>query len=311
MKLPNATDRARSRVRAQWAKLGKRRRRLLLHTAILLAIGIVFALITLPGPFASYQLTLSDQLFASQSASPNVVIAAIDDATLATAFEWDEEEERWSVVEGEGVKWSEWPRSRHAQAIRNLANAQARVIGLDVIFAETSNEVRANATGEEISGDELLRQAMEEAGNVVQPILGTESLPSGGGEKIFEEILRPTSELYQASPAIGHANVLPDSDEKVRRLPLVIRDAEEQRYPSLSLAILHPHQQVLWRKHLQRPVSPLYHAHPLPRKVLLQPQVQGLLRAVDAEQVYVIQQQPAPVPPHQHEGGTDYPAGHA
>lgn len=226
-------------MRAEWAKLGKRRRRLLLHTAILLALGIVFALITLPGPFASYQLTLSDQLFASQSASPNVVIAAIDDASLATAFEWVAEEEKWIVVEGEGEKWSEWPRSRHAQAIRNLANAQARVIGLDVIFAETSNEVRVNAAGEDILGDELLGQAMEEAGNVVQPILGIEPLASDGGEKVFEEILRPTTKLEQASLAIGHANVLPDSDEKVRRLPLVIRDAEEQRYPSLSLAMLH------------------------------------------------------------------------
>ena len=101
MKLPNATDRARSRVRAQWAKLGKRRRRLLLHTAVLLALGIVFALITLPGPFASYQLTLSDQLFASQSASPNVVIAAIDDATLQAAFERDETDQWFANPERE------------------------------------------------------------------------------------------------------------------------------------------------------------------------------------------------------------------
>jgi len=218
-------------MRAEWAKLGKRRRRLLLHTAILLALGIVFALITLPGPFASYQLTLSDQLFASQSASPNVVIAAIDDATLATAFERDETG-KWFANperEGEGKRLGEWPRSLHAQAIQNLSQAGAMVIGFDVIFAEHSDP----------DEDAALAQAMEDAGNVVQPILGTVGLASGGGEKVFKEFLEPIPGLYQTSPAIGHANVLPDSDGKVRRLPLVIRDTEGQRYPSLSLAMLH------------------------------------------------------------------------
>jgi len=201
---------------------------LFLHTAILLTLGAIFALITLAHPFASLQWGLSDQLFLSESLPPDqpVVIAAIDDATLETSFVWDTSEDKWiSNSEGSGKRLGEWPRSLHAQAIENLSQAGASVIGFDVLFSETSAE------------DNILRDAMEEAGNIVQPVLGIEGLPSEG-EKTFQSFVQPNSILYPVSRATGHANVLPDPDGKVRRLPLMAKDAQGQSYPSLSLAML-------------------------------------------------------------------------
>jgi adenylate cyclase len=217
-------ERARAAIRNRWAKLGKRQRRLLGHTAILFGLGVLFALLTLSSPFASLlwtlQHTFSDQLFLSVSPSPNIVIAAIDDATL----------------EAVGKRLSEWPRSLHAQAIENLSQAGAGVIGFDILFAEASDPEE----------DAALAEAMMEAGNVVQPILGTQGTASEGGIKVFQSFLQPNSIFYSASPMVGHVNVLPDPDEKVRRLPLIIEDPQGQSYPALSLAVLHTFNPLLF-----------------------------------------------------------------
>lgn len=217
-------SKARAAIRSRWARLGKRQRRLLGNTAILLTLGIIFALITLTSPFASLlwtlQHTFSDQLFLPVSASDNIVIATIDDATL----------------EAVGTRLSDWPRSLHAQAIENLNQAQAGVIGFDILFAETSDP----------DEDAALAEAMMEAGNVVQPILGTQGIVSEGKVKVFQSFLQPNPIFYSASPRVGHANVLPDADEKVRRLPLVIEDSQGQSYPALSLAILHTFNPLLF-----------------------------------------------------------------
>ena len=87
-------------------------------------MGCLFTLVALlVQPFYSVNLWLSDQLFTSQPPSPNIVIAGIDDDTLDTYG-----------------RWAEWPRSLHAQAIDNLNQAGAKVIGFDVIFADSSSD---------------------------------------------------------------------------------------------------------------------------------------------------------------------------
>ena len=173
----------RTRIKSRWVKIGKRRRRLLVHTTILLAIGIIFALLTLAQPFANLQWSVSDRLFLPEPSNPSVVIAAIDDATL----------EKYGRL-------SEWSRSNHATAIENLSKAQAGVIGFDVLFSETSDP----------DEDAALAEAIEQAGNVVQPVLGTQGITSNEAEKVFQKFLQPNSTLYPASQRIGHANVLPD-----------------------------------------------------------------------------------------------------
>ncbi len=189
--------------------LGRHRRRLLRHTAIVLGVGVAFALITLLQPFASLNWRLSDQLFLSEPASPNIVIVAIDDESLA-----------------QYGRLSEWPRSLHAQAITNLSQAGARAIGIDVLFAEASAD------------DAVLADAISEAGNVVLPAVGI-NLSLTDSKFICEDFLMPPSSLQQAANAIGHANLVPDGDGVVRRLPLVASDLSEKEYPSFPVALLY------------------------------------------------------------------------
>ena len=161
-------------------------------------------------PFYSTNLWVSDQLFISEPPSPNIVIAGIDDNTL----------------EAYG-RWAEWPRSLHAQAIDNLSQAGAQVIGFDVIFADSSPD------------DEMLATAMAEADNVVLAAVGTQLVSQASPEITYDNFLLPTDFLEQAASSIGHANVVPDGDGTVRRLPLIVKSSSGQVYPSLTLAILH------------------------------------------------------------------------
>ena len=192
-------------------RIGRRQRKRLYHTLVLLGVGCFFALIAvLVQPFHSIDLWMSDQLFISEPPSPNIVIAGIDDDTL----------------EAYG-RWAEWPRSLHTQAIDNLRQAGAKVVGFDVIFADSSPD------------DELLATAMVTANNVVLATVGTQPVPGVTGEITYEHFLLPVTPLEQAANNIGHANVVPDPDGTVRRLPLIVKDEAGQTYPALTLAVLH------------------------------------------------------------------------
>ena len=192
-------------------RIGRRRSRQLFHIGIVIAVGCLFtALAILVQPFTSISSWLSDQLFVPEAPSPNIVIVGIDNASL----------------EAYG-KWSEWQRSLHARAVDNLAEAGAAVIGLDILFADTSAD------------DAVLAEALEGAGNVVLPVVGVEPLRSTESEVTYRHFLVPTTPLEQACLSLGHANVVPDGDGVVRRLPLVVQDSSGQTHPALALAVLH------------------------------------------------------------------------
>ena len=161
-------------------------------------------------PFYSINLWLSDQLFTSEPPSPIIVIAGIDDNTFETYG-----------------RWADWPRSLHAQAIDNLSQAGAKVIGFDVIFIDSSPD------------DEMLATAMAEADNVVLAAVGTQPVSQAGAEITYDNFLLPISSLEQAASNTGHANVVPDGDGTVRRLPLIVKSSPGQVYPALTLAVLH------------------------------------------------------------------------
>jgi len=191
----------------------RKQRRRRNHILIALGVGLLFTLAAvLLRPFASFEWRLEDLLFLPTSLSPNIVIAAIDDASLV-----------------EHGKWSDWSRSLHAQAIDNLSDAGAMVIGYDVLFADESVD------------DPALAQAIADAGNVVLAAAGDRPVSSRDPEVTFEDVLRPTSTLEEASVALGHGNVVPDGDGVMRRIPLVVRDAAGKAYPALMLASLYTH----------------------------------------------------------------------
>ncbi|MFP3880047.1 MAG: CHASE2 domain-containing protein [Dehalococcoidia bacterium] len=161
-------------------------------------------------PFYSINLWFSDQLFISEPPSPNIVIAGIDDNTLETYG-----------------RWAEWPRSLHAQAIDNLSQAGAKVIGFDVVFTDSSTD------------DDMLATAMAEADSVVLATVGTRLVSWKGTGVTYDDFLLPVATLEQAASGTGHANVVPDGDGTVRRLPLIVKSESGQVYPALALSVLH------------------------------------------------------------------------
>jgi len=190
----------------KWTPRDKRR---IIHAGILVAAGGLFTLIiTIVQPFYTFNLWFSDQFLSSSTFSPNIIIAGIDDTTLANFG-----------------KWSDWPRSLHAQAVNNLEAAGASVISFDVIFADNSNDDQAFAT------------SMQKGGNVILAGAGTTPISSKNMAKIYESFLLPTPVLDKACSNIGHVNIFPDPDGKVRQIPLIVKQ-NGTTYPSLGIATL-------------------------------------------------------------------------
>ena len=191
----------------KWTQRNKRRA---LHAGILIAAGGLFTLIiALVQPFYTFNLWFSDQFVSTGNTSPNIVIAGIDDNTLATFG-----------------KWSDWSRSLHAQAVKNLEAAGASVIAYDVIFADTSNN------------DQAFAASLQEVDNVVLAGAGTTRIAVKNAAPTYETFLLPAASLFQACSNVGHVNIVPDPDGKVRRIPLIVQQKDGNTYPELSVAAL-------------------------------------------------------------------------
>jgi len=205
-------------------RLSKKRKRFLGGILIAAAIGAVFCLSSFFNLFYGLQLQSGDLFFKAAKLSPraspdeHIVIVAIDDKSLSQL----------------GL-FESWPRSYHSQLIDTLAEAQSRVIVFDVLFSEPSPY------------DEQLTQSITSAGNVVLPFVRTftVSRSSVTGETItFGNDIRPLTAFEESALTVGHANMLPDEDGVVRRLPVII-PGNEYAEPSLSLAAV--------AKYLRRP----------------------------------------------------------
>ncbi len=122
----------------------------------------------------------------------------------------------------------EWSRSVHTDLITFLTDAGARVIAFDVLFADPTE------------ADAELADAMLTARNVIQPVAGgwwegsKQTTPRGQFIQ-FDYYAYPAPALRDAAQVIGHVNVVPDEDGKVREVPLVVRDGD-QLIPALALA---------------------------------------------------------------------------
>ena len=150
-----------------------------------------------------------------------------------------------------------WPRLVHANAIDFLAEAGARVIGYDILFAE--RDIRKFMVGEEEwTGDEsdaALVESTKKAGNVVHiaevssPALNDPSrkvdvdltspafkapIPVTGCVQPRPIITPPFPALAQAAHAIGHSLFTLDPDGPIRRTSPVVQ-VGEQRVASFAL----------------------------------------------------------------------------
>jgi len=198
----------------------RQRRRLLITFLILVAVATMLSGLFLSGYLQQSQRQASDNLFfkareTSPEPSQHIVIVAVDDKSLIELKQFG--------------RFFYWPRTLHAEVIRQLSEARARTIAFDVLF---------DADGE---GDEALVEAIDEAaGRATFVLLGAAGDPLSRYQNRpdrwqgYAEILEPRQELMDVANGLGLANQDPDDDGTVRRVPMVF-EVNGQPYPSLQL----------------------------------------------------------------------------
>lgn len=165
------------RPRTRWLEWG------LLSAALLacvVALGCTRAL-------EHIDLALSDQLarLSRQSVSPDIVIVAIDDKSLAEIGRWP------------------WRRAYHAAVLDRITAAEPRAVGLDLLMVEPGRD--------QVVDDALLGEAIARSGKVVLPLMLLDR--HGTGQLMRTD---PAPALASAAAAIGHVHLEIDNDGIVR-----------------------------------------------------------------------------------------------
>jgi adenylate cyclase len=188
----------------------RREARRRMAAVLIVAVTVAFSLFVWGvEPFQTWEWGLSDRLFRDQEGSPNIVVAGIDEGTLA-----------------EYGRLGDWPRSLHADALDHLREAGAKGVAMDILFVEESEE------------DDELTAALSGM-PVILATAPLNRLESDEGPPVFETVLVPPASLQTADPYLAHVLLPEDSDGVARRAPLAVRDADGREYPALSLAALY------------------------------------------------------------------------
>jgi adenylate cyclase len=209
---------------ADMVRLSKRKKRFISGLLAAVAIGLAFCLISHFNLFHGVHLQSSDFLYRSADSQPGVdtdrkiAIVAIDDESLDHLG-----------------RFSSWPRAYHARLINAITEAGARIIVFDVLFSEPSPD------------DDELVASIKEAGNVILPLAGTLEAhqPAISGETVaLGRVIKPLKPFEEGALAVGHANMIPDEDGIVRRVPLIIPNGGHYE-PALAVTAV--------AKYLRRP----------------------------------------------------------
>jgi signal transduction histidine kinase len=187
-----------------------------LRTGLILALSITLVvLVTWFAPtLSAASLNLLFRLRGALPAPSDVVILAIDDQSLRRIGQWP------------------WPRSVMAVVIDRLTQARARSIGLDIIYAEPSNDHE----------DRQLALALARNRRVVLPAQLYETVAADGAATIAW--LRPLPLLAEAANRIGHAHVAPGVDGMARGLQLSKADDRAQRFWAFGLEVVRTAEQI-------------------------------------------------------------------
>jgi len=168
----------------------RRPRRRLATAAIAAGVAAALCLLQLLPAWSLVEARLYDVVSTvapARPAAPGAIIVAIDEPSFAEL----------------GLQWP-WPREVHARLVAALRAAGAKVIGLDVIFAEASNQASDGALAAAMGPDVVLaaEETVVETPQAVQTIL-----------------VEPFAALTAAGASAGIASVALDGDGTLRRMP--------------------------------------------------------------------------------------------
>lgn len=177
-------------------------------------VALLVLIVWLNDLFVQTRLRMSNAFFVPRHTSGEIVIVAVDDASLGAYGR--------SVVT--------WPRSLHAQLVDRLSEAGARVIAFDLLFSEATDE------------DDALADAIRRARisgvrtRTVMPVVGAQMQQEQSGDLLlFRHFLTPIQTIGDTVAALGHTNAEPDPDGAIRWQPTRVTDG---RTTSLSFGVV-------------------------------------------------------------------------
>jgi adenylate cyclase len=149
-----------------------------------------------------------------------------------------------------------WPRLAYSYALDFLRRAPAKVVAIDLIFAEPDTVAQYDLNGDKVTGaesDRALADSVKASGNVVlladavsEGLVGGSDITSSAtwrdpgyhlGPRIEERpvILPPLQPLRDAAAGLGHNFLVFDGDGPARRMPPFVRNGAHF-LPSLGIA---------------------------------------------------------------------------
>ncbi|HEV2122134.1 MAG TPA: adenylate/guanylate cyclase domain-containing protein, partial [Chloroflexota bacterium] len=210
----------------------RERKRFLTSLGLALAIGILMSVAFIyrwPAGLQDQQFLFNDATIFKRRAGDQagkVALVHIDEKSVS------------SFRQQYGRPFS-WPRTIHAQVLKNLADAGARVVAFDVLFDAPGCPASATPPCQEDAAfAEAIDYARARAGGGTQVILavaGEQPQPVGPDEPLtFTESIPPVQTLASRATSLGHVHPYPDSDGTVRRMPL-IASIKGEEVPALAL----------------------------------------------------------------------------
>lgn len=180
--------------------------------------AVVTGLLWWGGLFVQARLQLEDVFVVPRATSEEVVIVAIDDASLAAYG-----------------RFSEWSRELYADLLDLVSDGGGRVVALDILLA--------GAAPDDTQLAEAITRARQSEARTRTVIagLGTQRDTVVNDIVSYQTLVAPMADFLDAGAMMGSVNVLPDVDGRVRYVPMLLA-VEDQVGPSLSLAAFLSHR---------------------------------------------------------------------
>ncbi len=183
-----------------------------LFLVISAAIGALVSASLAGGLFQGLEYFLEDLLFAARPVAEDIVIVAIDDASLADIGQWP------------------WPRRAFADVLERMAAYPPAAVGIDVMFAEPSRLGMAD--------DDALRRTLKGIPYpVVLPVEGRNISLRENRPAAADALLTPLALFAGPRVSRAHVNVIEDRDGVARRFPAGVQ-AGVSVFPAFAQEIL-------------------------------------------------------------------------
>ncbi|HRH46127.1 MAG TPA: CHASE2 domain-containing protein, partial [Pyrinomonadaceae bacterium] len=182
----------------------------------LVSFAVVLAVSWFAPSLSNASINMLFRLRGELPAPENIVIVAIDDASLQRFGKFP------------------WSRKITADCLDKITAGKPKAVGIDVIYAEESN----------LDDDETLANSIKKNGRVVLPVQLFEKFSPMNPTQKEIAWLNPIQEFDQSAAAKGHAHAAPDVDGTLRSVQLSKTDDRGNRFWAFGLETLRVAEQI-------------------------------------------------------------------